>query len=299
MCTVMTIDQDHLLGRTMDFPPRTAWHLTYLPRGYQWRAAQGTVSHHNRWALLGGMRVVAGHYLIGDAVNDAGLAGAELFFPVAAQYSTTVRAGTQGMTPQDFIMWALGTHATVHKLAADLDRVTVIDAPWYDDQRYPFHWLLMDRTGTYVIEPLGDHLHVRPNPLGVITNTPALDDQLTHLTAYLNQPVTSSAIQLAQAIATTSQPLPVGGNSVQRFIQAAIWRWRQPPRDANELLAFLQRVTVPHTPAHAHNYTHYQAIINIVDRQYNFYDQHSGAVVSRYLTDLMEKWPTTPQRFES
>ena len=33
MCTVMTIDQEHLLGRTMDFPPRTPWHLTYLPQG--------------------------------------------------------------------------------------------------------------------------------------------------------------------------------------------------------------------------------------------------------------------------
>lgn len=297
MCTVMTIDQKHLLGRTMDFPPRTPWHLTYLPQGYRWRAARMTTIHRNNRALLGGMRVVAGHYLVGDAVNDAGLAGAELFFPVAADYPTTVRPGTRGLTPQDFIMWALGTHATVREVAADLDRVTVIDARWYDDQRYPFHWLLMDQTGTYVIEPLGDRLHVRANPLAVFTNTPALDDQLVRLATYLDQPTTASATQLARVAVTTNRPLPVGGNSVQRFIQAAICRWHQTPRKADDLLAFLQRVTVPHTPAHAHNYTHYQAVIDVAARRYDFHDLHSGKVVSQCLSDLMGAWPTTPQRY--
>lgn len=297
MCTVMTIDQEHLLGRTMDFPPRTPWHLTYLPPGYQWRAAQMTTIHQNDRALLGGMRVVAGHYLVGDAVNDAGLAGAELFFPVAADYPTSVRPGTEGLTPQDFIMWALGTHATVRELAADLDRVTVVDARWYDDQRYPFHWLLMDQTGTYVIEPLGDRLHVRANPLAVFTNTPALDGQMERLATYIDQPVTATAAQLARVAATTNRPLPTGGNSVQRFIQAAICRWHQPPRNAADLVAFLHRVTVPHTPAHAHNYTHYQAVIDIAARRYDFHDLHSGKVVSQRLSDLMAAWPTTPQRY--
>ena len=298
MCTVMTIDQQHLLGRTMDFPPRTPWHLTYLPRGYQWRAAQMTTTHSNSRALLGGMRVVDGHCLVGDAVNDAGLAGAELFFPVAADYPTTVRPGTQGLTPQDFIMWALGNHATVRELAADLDRVTVIDARWYDGQRYPFHWLLMDQTGTYVIEPLGDRLHVRAIPLAVFTNTPALDDQLARLATYLEQPVTATVTQLAQAIATSNKSLPTGGNSVQRFIQAACCRWGRTPRDVADLLAFLRLVTVPHTPAHAHNYTHYQAVIDIADQRYDFHDLHSGVVVSWCLTKLMMESPTTPRRFE-
>lgn len=297
MCTVMTIDQAHLLGRTMDFPPRTPWHLTYLPQGYQWQAAQMSIRYRNSRALLGGMRIIDGHYLVGDAVNDAGLAGAELFFPVAADYPSITRLGTQGLTPQDFILWALGTHATVRELAADLDRVTVVDARWYDGQRYPFHWLLMDKTGTYVIEPLGDRLHVRANPLAVFTNTPPLDDQLARLAAYVNQPSTATTTQLLQTIATTNRPMPRGGNSVQRFIQAAISRWSQTPQNAGDLLAFLQRVTVPHTPTHVHNYTHYQAVIDIANRCYDFHDLHSGVVVSRCLADLMREWPTTIQRF--
>lgn len=35
MCTILTLDQEKLVGRTMDFPPRTPWQLSLLPRGYQ------------------------------------------------------------------------------------------------------------------------------------------------------------------------------------------------------------------------------------------------------------------------
>ncbi|MGN1280259.1 MAG: linear amide C-N hydrolase [Limosilactobacillus sp.] len=297
MCTVMTIDQEHLLGRTMDFPPRTPWKLTYLPQGYCWQPATMDAVYCNQRALLGGMRVSAGHYLVGDGVNDAGMAVAELFFPVAADYPSVIRSGSHGLTPQDFIMWALGNHATVGELAADLDRVTVIDARWYDHQRYPFHWLVMDESGTYVIEPLGDRLRIRANPLAVFTNTPSLDAQLARLATYLNQPVTASADQLIAAASTATRPLPNGGNSVERFIKAAVCRWRHAPQDAVALRFFLQSVTVPNTPAHAHNYTHYQAVIDLAAQRYDFHDLHAGTVVSRHLRKLMIEHPTTPQRF--
>lgn len=298
MCTVMTIDQEHLLGRTMDFPPRTPWHLTYLPQGYSWQPANTTTTYRNERALLGGMRVVDGHYLVGDGVNDTGMAVAELFFPVAADYPVMVRPGTHALTPQDFIMWALGSHATVGELAADLDQVTVIGDRWYDRQRYPFHWLVMDATGTYVIEPLGDRLQVRANPLAVFTNTPSLDEQAARLATYLRQPTTASVAQLITAASTTAKPLPTGGNSVERFMKAAICRWKQPPQNPTALWAFLRSVTVPNTPAHAHNYTHYQAVIDLAKQRYDFHDLHSGTVVSHHLRELMAAFPTVPQRFE-
>lgn len=297
MCTVMTVDSESLLGRTMDFPPRTPWHLTYLPAGYSWQAHHMPAVNVNRHALLGGMRVIEGHYLVGDAVNDAGLAGAELFFPVAADYPQEVRPNTQGLTPQDFIMWAVGTHATVKEVAADLANVTVVDARWYDQQRYPFHWILMDKTGTYVIEPLAGRLRVRKNPLAVFTNTPALDEHLKRLAAYLGYSKVPGIEQLKTAIAMTNEPMPTEGNAVQRFIRAALWRWRRSPQSATELLEFLRWVTVPHTSAHAHNYTHYQAVIDIANQQYDFHDLHSGEVVSKSLRRLVHDQPTKIQRF--
>jgi penicillin V acylase-like amidase (Ntn superfamily) len=282
----------------MDFPPRTPWHLTYLPQGYAWRAAGMTVTNHNHYAMVGGMRVIDHHYLVGDAFNAAGLACAELFFPVAATYPTAVRPGTQGLTPQDFVMWVVGQHHSVQEVANDLANVTVIDALWYDQRRYPFHWLLMDQTGTYVIEPLGDLLRVRPNPLAVFTNTPALNDQLGRLARFLHLPETASASELQRALATTPFSAPRGGNSVQRFIQGSLWRWQHPTANATSLYHFLTTVTVPHVPEHAHNYTHYQAVINLRAQQYDFHDLHSGQVISQRLPELIHRFPQSSYRFK-
>lgn len=298
MCTVVTFNHQQLLGRTMDFPPRTPWHLTYLPKNYAWRAAGMSMTNYNRYAMIGGMRMIDYHYLVGDAFNTAGLACAELFFPVAATYPTSVRPGTQGLTPQDFVMWVVGQHCSVQEVVDDLDNVTVIDALWYDQRRYPFHWLLMDRTGTYVIEPLGDKLRVRVNPLAVFTNTPALDDQMERLARFLHLPETTSASQLQRILAATTCPAPRGGNSVQRFIQGALWRWQHPAANAVELYHFLTTVTVPHVPEHAHNYTHYQAVISLQNQQYDFHDLHSGQVVSRRLPELIRRFPRTSRRFD-
>lgn len=298
MCTVVTLDAQQLFGRTMDFPPRTPWHLTYVPRGYRWQAAGMAENNRNCHAILGGMRVMDNHYLVGDGLNDAGLACAELFFPVAATYPDTVRPGALGLTPQDFIMWVLGRHESVAEVAAELKRITVIDSLWYDQQRYPFHWLLMDRTGTYIIEPLGDTLQVRANPLAVFTNTPALDDQLERLARFLHLPETATVATLTKTIGATEQRAPHGGNSVQRFIQTALWRWQHPQATGAELLDFLKSVTVPQVPEHAHNYTHYQMIMDLNDQRYDFHDLHSHQLVSRRLPDLMRQFPHDIQRFE-
>lgn len=66
MCTVLTLDQEKLVGRTMDFPPRTPWRLTFLPAGYRWCPASKEQPIDDRYAILGGMRLVNNHYLIGD-----------------------------------------------------------------------------------------------------------------------------------------------------------------------------------------------------------------------------------------
>lgn len=287
MCTVITDSRQQLFGRTMDFPPRTPWKLTYLPRQTTWAVPQAQERVSNQHAILGGMRVVDGHYLIGDGINDAGLVCAELFFPVAAEYPVTVRPQTMRLTPQDVVGWLLGRHASVAEVAADLATVTVVGDPWFDGQRYPFHWLLMDDTGTYVIEPLDGQLRLRLNPSEVLTNTPALSQHFQRLNQVVGVNGEDFGPQTVAAIAAGNYQLPRGGNSVQRFCQAAIWRWQNTERDEGAFWRFLQTVTVPHTPAHEHNYTHYRALINRHTQSYSFQDCHTGKTTTVNLPQLI------------
>lgn len=283
MCTVIT--SPNLLGRTMDFPPRTPWKLTYLPADYQWQPAMGgrvLINHHR---ILGGMRYLPGHYLVGDGVNDAGLVCAELFFPVAATYQTTVTPGTLALTPQDFILWVLGHHDTVQEVIQDLPRISVINQAWFDGQHYPFHWLLMDQTGTYVIEPLAGHLRVWQNPAGVLTNTPALDQQLGRLNQMLGLTGHSFTPVTVNRLRTYGRPVR-GGNSVDRFKKAALMRWQTGAGQPDQVTAFLQAVTVPHNKRHAHNYTHYRAVIDREKRQYSFTDLHNHRIIRQCLGNL-------------
>lgn len=109
----------------MDFPFRTPWGLTFLPAGYQWQPANQQKKINDQYAILGGMRLVGNHYLIGDGINEQGLVCAELFFPVAASYGQEEH-GKLNLTPQDFIHWALANHATVQEVIDDLVNITVI-----------------------------------------------------------------------------------------------------------------------------------------------------------------------------
>lgn len=265
MCTVMT--NNGLIGRTMDFPPRTPWHLTYLPAGFQWQPATRSRVVVNRHRILGGMRHFGGHYLAGDGINDAGLFCAELFFPVAAKYEEAARPGTQGLTPQDFILWVLGKHAMVAELAADLARVSVVGQRWFDGNYYPFHWLLVDASGTYVLEPTGGCLRISHNPSGVLTNTPALPDQIHRLNGRLGF---AGPGFNAQAVINYQGAWPAGGNSAARFQRAALRRWQAGPRTVTEMQNFLKSVTVPHTKKHENNYTHYWAVVDRPHRRYYF-----------------------------
>lgn len=274
---------DRLFGRTMDFPPRTPWHLTYLPASFTWRPASEGQLQVNRYRILGGMRHFDGHYLAADGINEAGLICAELFFPVAAVYADRARPQTLGLTPQDFIMWVLGGHASVAEVAADLKRVTLIDERWYDHNRYPFHWLLQDASGTWLLEPLGDRLRLVKNPVAVLTNTPDLTEQVTRLNKVLGR----DGKDFSPAAVTAYQgPWPQGGNSADRFQRAALCRWQDCPRTNSEMVAFLKKVTVPHTPRHEHNYTHYWAVVDVKSSRYSFTDLHTGCLVEKSLTDL-------------
>lgn len=281
MCTVMTTSR--FFGRTMDFPPRTPWHLTYLPAGFQWQPARTQQVVVNRYRILGGMRHFSGHYLIGDGVNAAGVLCAELFFPVAARYASQVRWGTLPLTPQDFITWVLGNCSSVAELAASLSRVTVVGAPWYDGNNYPFHWLLQDRTGTYLVEPLAGRLHVRVNPVGALTNTPTFDDQVTRLNCRLGL---GGRWFNEQVTATYHGPWPTGGNSVERFQRAALERWQATPRSVTAMQRFLTRVTVPQTDRHRNNYTHYRAVFDRDREEYYFSDCYTGTTIKKCLGTL-------------
>lgn len=294
MCTSLVTTNflgEDLFGRTLDFPQRTPWSLTYLPRGFQWWDVVDTTKRPLHHALLGGMRPAGGHWLIADAVNDAGLMAAELYFPVAADYHQDPVAGKVNFSPESFLYWLLDTHRTVAEVKADLDSVTIVARKWFDnDKVFPFHWLLTDRTGTYVIEPLDQKLVLQADPAQVLTNTPPLGKQFSRLNRHLGLSGDQFTTETRQALVNYQGPAPASNNAVDRFMKAALARFHDRVDDVDSIGQFLKTVTIPQDEHHRYNYTHYRGIIDRDKQQYWFDNIITGQRATKALPDLVAKY---------
>lgn len=294
MCTSLVTTNKHgedLFGRTLDFPQRTPWALTFLPRGFQWWDVVDTHKRPLQHALLGGMRPAGGHWLIADAVNDAGLMAAELYFPVAADYHDQPQPGRVNLSPESFIYWLLDSHETVADIKADLPNVAIISRKWFDnDKVFPFHWLITDGTGTYVIEPLNKQLVLVKNDANVLTNTPSLDKQLSRLNRKLGLDSNQFTSSTRQALTNYHGELPKTNNAVDRFMKAALARWAKNVDNINDISEFLKSVSIPKDQRHKYNYTHYRGIINRQEQKYWFDNVMTGQKISRSLPDLVDRY---------
>lgn len=306
MCTAIsfTTRQRHrFVGRTMDFPTRsTPWQLGYLPIDYQWKSLPECNSFANDYAILGGMRKINHHYLIGDGLNSAGLWAAELYFPGPQVYYDHPQSHHLNLSPQDLIGWLLGTHASVAEIAAELDSVALIGVIWHDhDIVHPFHWLLNDDTGTYLIEPTQYHLTLQALPLGVLTNSPCYPKQRQKLTSYLGIDPKASDAEVMMAICSSKAPLPSQRTPTSRFINAAVSLWQASPiedqnaiKQGNELL---KQVVLDQLADHD-VYTHYLEMVDIQTQTSYFYDLTTQQQLKQRLPDLMVRFDQ-PYLFES
>ncbi|WP_125583798.1 linear amide C-N hydrolase [Levilactobacillus cerevisiae] len=305
MCTSLTYTAatgHHFFGRTMDFPTTTPWRPVFLPRNYHWQTALGT-SRTTRYALLGGGRMAADFsgYLMADGVNETGITCAELYLPGAVDYADAPIPGQTNLTPQDFINWVLGEHATLAEVVADLPQVTLVGRKWGADKYvYPFHWLLSDRSGqTLVIEPTGGPLTAQPDPARVLTNTPVLATHLANLNAFLGVPGTTftpATIQAAKATIAAGTPLPAGSVPTRRFIHMALRRWGTSPAPTTaaattQLFHWLGEVILPYDVTRRdqgnHNYTHYRGIIDLDRLTYFFIPRTTNRLQQITLTPEM------------
>lgn len=280
MCTSLTLtasDGAHLLARTMDFPNVDPWQPTVLEAGTRWQPILGQIQL-TKYRLVGSARHLNGHDLFGDGLNSAGLSCAELFFPNRSHYYDEPQAGMENLTPQDFILWVLSSHATIADVAADLPHVAMVGKVWYAENKiYPFHWLLADATGqTAVLEPTTLSLRLIDDPVDVLTNTPELGDHIQRLNHFLDTDESQLAAK-SHAYLRAGQPLPDGPIPTNRFIHTAINVWGQPQpataEDAtDQAIKMLNEVVIPRTAgkvqAANHNFTHYVGVIDMTNLRY-------------------------------
>lgn len=188
---VQAKDQSVVNGRTVEFGIELDMSVAVIPRN---------ISFVGKTPMGKGMRYKSKYAALGiycfedtvlmDGINEKGLTAAAFYFPGYASYRKVTKENqSKALSPVEFPNWILTQFATIEEVKEALQ--TVIIAPTiledWGGSPPPMHYIVYDKSGrSIVIEPVDETLKVYENPLGVITNSPTFDWQLTNLNNYIN-----------------------------------------------------------------------------------------------------------------
>lgn len=190
MCTglcLSTKDGKHFFGRNLDVPASYNQSVQIVPKNFKWLnvATQETVTA--KYACIAMGIVMDNHPLLFYGVNEKGLAGGGLNFTQFAKFSPTAVKDKNSLSASDFVYWVLSTFSSLSELKETLPSVILTSIPFKPDLPVAgLHWIFTDKTGeSIVIEYMEDGMHIHDNPVGVLTNDPTFDWQLTNLSQYV------------------------------------------------------------------------------------------------------------------
>jgi choloylglycine hydrolase len=194
-------------ARTLEFAIDLHSDVIMVPRGHAQMGTTPDGKEGLRWkskyAAVGANGL--GMPVLFDGVNEKGLSAGLFYFPTSAGYMPYA-AGDAGKTiaPWELGSWMLENFASVEEVKANLGKIVVPEVVYGGWGFAPeVHFIASDATGkSIVIEFVGGKLNVYDDPLGVITNSPAFDWQMTNLRNYVNfsmtnvPPVTLGSVKL-------------------------------------------------------------------------------------------------------
>ncbi len=186
MCTAITYKtKSTYFGRTLDIEHNYGEEVTVTPRNFEFAFRNAkTVSSH--YAIIGMATVKDGYPLYFDAANECGLAMAGLNFPDNAYYFPIIE-GMDNIAPFEFIPWMLSQCKNASEAREKLEKINICNTSFSEKlQNSPLHWIIADKESSLTVESVADGLKIYENPVGVLTNNPAFDYQMTHLCDYIN-----------------------------------------------------------------------------------------------------------------
>ncbi len=231
MCTAINlIRNNHYFGRTLDLDCSYGERVCVLPRNFPIKLRK-KADITNHYAIIGMAAVVDSTPLFYDAANEHGLSMAGLNFPHNAHYEKE-KAEKDNICQFELIPWILGKCKNLKEAKSLLKAVNIIDMPYSDNIPVsPLHWIVSDKSGAIVIEPMKEGLHILDNPVGVMTNNPPLEYQMFNLNNYRNLNIKNGENTFSPNLKLDEYCQGLGGlglpgdvSSMSRFVRAAFNR---------------------------------------------------------------------------
>ena len=157
-----------------------------IPRGQQLTSFTPTgvngLTFTAKYGVVG-LAVVQKEF-IAEGINEAGLSAGLFFFPHYGGYETYDAAQNQRtLADLQVTEWLLSQFSTIDEVKAALSSVRVVGL----EKTAVVHWRIGEPSGRQVVlEIVGGVPHFYENEVGVLTNAPGFEWQLTNLNNYVN-----------------------------------------------------------------------------------------------------------------
>ena len=217
--------------------PRGHAQRSYLPDG----SADG-MELKARYGYVG--LAVEKPEFVAEGLNEKGLSAGLFYFPGYGKYET-YNPALKGSTVADlqFVAAVLGNCADVDDVRKFIGKVHVVGIV---PQASTVHWRFADKTGEQIVlEYIDGKARIYDNALGVLTNSPSFDWQMTNLNNYVNLHSGSAeshrfgGVTLAQFGAGSGMlGLPGDVTPPSRFVRAAFMQTSAPQYDSVQQTVF-------------------------------------------------------------
>ena len=237
-------------GRTLEFGFPMQSNVIVVPAG---KEMSGTLpdggkglTYTSRYAIVGANALNLPVIL--DGINDQGLSVGLFYFPNYAKYAeVTPENAKHAIAPHEFGMWVLANFASVDEVREGVKSIVVVPTPAPglgspQGMVAGAHFFIQDRSGKSIaVEPVDGTLKVHDAPLGIMSNAPTYDWQMTNLKNYINLsvkdvegaklgPVTLTAFGSGSGL----RGIPGDFTPPSRFVRAAIYGQSAAPNDTAE-----------------------------------------------------------------
>ena len=208
-----------------------------IPRGEALQSYTPTgmngVKFKARYGVVG-LAVVEKEF-IAEGINEAGLSAGLFFFPRYGSYEAYESVDNpRTLADLQVVQWMLTQCATIDEVMEAVKRVRIVAL----EKTAVVHWRIGDPTGRQVVMEIVDgKINFYENVVGVITNAPGFEWQVTNLENYVNlRPGSATNYQLGGVTlepnggSTAMHGLPGDFTPPSRFVRAAFFRNTAPIR---------------------------------------------------------------------
>lgn len=157
-----------------------------VPRGMEFVSYTPTGKNGMKFTAkygYAGISVVKDEF-VAEGLNEAGLSAGLFYFPGYGKYPEyKENLNSRTIADLQFVSWVLSGFSTVEELLKEIDKVRLVAI----EGTSTVHWRVADTTGRQiVIEIVDGRAQVFENTLGVLTNAPGFEWQVTNLNNYVN-----------------------------------------------------------------------------------------------------------------